>query len=379
MTAPLSPAAFETLATLLKTKSGLIIGMDKLYLLETRLGRHRQARKTERYERPGGASAAPGQRRAGPRRGRGHDHQRKLLLPRRQAVPAFPHPGLAAPGRRASARQPAARLVRGVIVRPGSLLARDDRGRMPPPCWPAARWRSSAPTSPATSLTRAREGLYSQFEVQRGLPVQMLMRYFRKDDSNWRIADTIRGMAQFREYNLLHRPPPARPVRHRVLPQRADLFRPADQSPRAGGDRRADATGWTALPGRGRNRAGHHLTLRPDAERARGIRGIDGDRDNTRCDATAGGGGIAAKAPTSSLVSWPGASPLASGYAASGGWFGGGFCPLPSWPGERAREGGASRPSVHGRWGADGPDTPDSDEKTGSTKPISTARLSGCQ
>jgi chemotaxis protein methyltransferase CheR len=52
-------------------------------------------------------------------------------------------------------------------------------------------------------LARAREGVYSQFEVQRGLPVQMLMRYFRKDDSTWRIADAIRGMAQFREYNLL--------------------------------------------------------------------------------------------------------------------------------------------------------------------------------
>ncbi len=37
MTAPLSHLAFETLAALLKTKSGLIIGIDKLYLLETRL------------------------------------------------------------------------------------------------------------------------------------------------------------------------------------------------------------------------------------------------------------------------------------------------------------------------------------------------------
>jgi len=37
MTAPLSPVAFDTLATMLKTKSGLIIGTDKLYLLETRL------------------------------------------------------------------------------------------------------------------------------------------------------------------------------------------------------------------------------------------------------------------------------------------------------------------------------------------------------
>jgi chemotaxis protein methyltransferase CheR len=39
--------------------------------------------------------------------------------------------------------------------------------------------------------------------VQRGLPVQFLMRYFRKEDTNWRISDTIRSMAQFREYNLL--------------------------------------------------------------------------------------------------------------------------------------------------------------------------------
>jgi len=52
-------------------------------------------------------------------------------------------------------------------------------------------------------LARAREGVYSQFEVQRGLPVQMLMKYFRKDESNWRIADPIRAMAQFREFNLL--------------------------------------------------------------------------------------------------------------------------------------------------------------------------------
>jgi chemotaxis protein methyltransferase CheR len=52
-------------------------------------------------------------------------------------------------------------------------------------------------------LARAREGVYSQFEVQRGLPVQMLMRYFKKEESNWRITDAIRGMAQFREFNLL--------------------------------------------------------------------------------------------------------------------------------------------------------------------------------
>ena len=60
MTASLSPVAFETLASLLKTKSGLIIGMDKLYLLETRLAALVKREKlidlnglAERLRRPG--------------------------------------------------------------------------------------------------------------------------------------------------------------------------------------------------------------------------------------------------------------------------------------------------------------------------------------
>ena len=52
-------------------------------------------------------------------------------------------------------------------------------------------------------LARAREGLYTQFEVQRGLPVQMLMRYFRREDPGWRISDTLRAMVQWKEWNLL--------------------------------------------------------------------------------------------------------------------------------------------------------------------------------
>ena len=52
-------------------------------------------------------------------------------------------------------------------------------------------------------LARAREGRYTQFEVQRGLPMQMLVKYFQKDPPNWRIKDTLRAMVQFREWNLL--------------------------------------------------------------------------------------------------------------------------------------------------------------------------------
>jgi chemotaxis protein methyltransferase CheR len=52
-------------------------------------------------------------------------------------------------------------------------------------------------------LTRAREALYTQFEVQRGLPMQNLVKYFRKDGTQWRVVDALRSMVQFREWNLL--------------------------------------------------------------------------------------------------------------------------------------------------------------------------------
>jgi chemotaxis protein methyltransferase CheR len=31
----------------------------------------------------------------------------------------------------------------------------------------------------------------------------MLMRYFKKEENNWRISEALRGMVQFREWNLL--------------------------------------------------------------------------------------------------------------------------------------------------------------------------------
>lgn len=53
-------------------------------------------------------------------------------------------------------------------------------------------------------LEKSRAGVYSQFEVQRGLPVQMLVKYFKKNNETWQIDQSLRSMVQFREYNLLH-------------------------------------------------------------------------------------------------------------------------------------------------------------------------------
>ena len=52
-------------------------------------------------------------------------------------------------------------------------------------------------------LDRAKSGLYSQFEVQRGLPIQMLLKYFEKAGDQWQIKQQVRDMIQYRVYNLL--------------------------------------------------------------------------------------------------------------------------------------------------------------------------------
>jgi chemotaxis protein methyltransferase CheR len=52
-------------------------------------------------------------------------------------------------------------------------------------------------------LERAKAGAYTQFEVQRGLPIQLLMKYFTQNGDNWVIAPHIRSMVQYRPLNLL--------------------------------------------------------------------------------------------------------------------------------------------------------------------------------
>jgi chemotaxis protein methyltransferase CheR len=52
-------------------------------------------------------------------------------------------------------------------------------------------------------LEKSKAGIYSQFEVQRGLPIQLLVKYFMQTGELWQLNADIRAMVQHRQLNLL--------------------------------------------------------------------------------------------------------------------------------------------------------------------------------
>jgi chemotaxis protein methyltransferase CheR len=52
-------------------------------------------------------------------------------------------------------------------------------------------------------LEKSKAGIFSQFEVQRGLPIQLLVKYFTQTGELWQLNADIRGMVQHRQLNLL--------------------------------------------------------------------------------------------------------------------------------------------------------------------------------
>ena len=53
-------------------------------------------------------------------------------------------------------------------------------------------------------LAKAKAGIYNQFEVQRGLPIQQLVKFFTQVGEAWQIAEEIRAMVKFRPVSYTH-------------------------------------------------------------------------------------------------------------------------------------------------------------------------------
>ncbi len=202
MTVAITANAFDTLAGLLKSRSGLVIGPEKTYLLETRLApilkREKLTDLTALAERIKRSATDPLARDVVEamttnesfffRDDKPFQHFRVQTLPRL----------LAARPASATLRIWSAASSSGQEAYSLAMILAESRPML------AGRTIEITGTDIARDqLARAQEGLYSQFEVQRGLPVQMLMRHFTKEGNNWRLSDTIRSMVLFRELNLL--------------------------------------------------------------------------------------------------------------------------------------------------------------------------------
>jgi chemotaxis protein methyltransferase CheR len=56
-------------------------------------------------------------------------------------------------------------------------------------------------------IDRAREGIYSQFEVQRGLAIGQMIKWFEECPDGWRAVEPLRRSIRFQVHNLLEPPP----------------------------------------------------------------------------------------------------------------------------------------------------------------------------
>ena len=66
------------------------------------------------------------------------------------------------------------------------------------------RWEIVATDIDTQILDKAKTGIYTAFEVQRGLPVQNLVKYFTQlDDGNWKFKDEFKRGITFKQGNLL--------------------------------------------------------------------------------------------------------------------------------------------------------------------------------
>jgi len=193
---------FEYLRALLRQRSGLVISADKQYLVESRL-----LPVARRHALTGIAELVHKLHQSG------SDEIVKEILEAmatkesfffRDKIP-FEH-------------------FRDTIM-PGLIRARAARRRLR--IWCAAASTGQEPYSLAMSLSemgerladwridiiatdlsqdalaKAQAGSYNQFEVQRGLPIALLLKYFRQRGDHWEIAPAVRSMVQFRQLNLL--------------------------------------------------------------------------------------------------------------------------------------------------------------------------------
>jgi len=196
---------FEYLCTLLKQRSGLVLTKDKAYLLESRL-----LPVASKHKLPGFDELVKAVRQQANeamirdvveamttnesfffRDTRPFEQFRTIVLPHLLKVRAASRTFRIWSAACSSGQEPYSLAM--IMLEESAKLA---------------GWRTEIVATDLSNeiLQRAKDGLYTQFEVQRGLPVTMLMKYFEQTGDKWRINAKVRDMVSYRPFNLLESP-----------------------------------------------------------------------------------------------------------------------------------------------------------------------------
>ncbi len=195
----MTPQEFEYLATLLKKRSGLALGRDKDYLLESRL--RSVARK---YNHDDIGDMVRALKRTAPseevlreiteamttNESMFFRDTKPFVSLREKLLPAITHVTAANPVKIWSA-------ACSYGQEPYSLaMLMEELGQ--------SNYHITATDLDTQALKKAQEGIYTQFEVQRGLQIQLLLKYFQQRESNtWQINDALKQHIRFKQFNLL--------------------------------------------------------------------------------------------------------------------------------------------------------------------------------
>ncbi|MDD2326066.1 MAG: protein-glutamate O-methyltransferase CheR [Alphaproteobacteria bacterium] len=199
----MKPEDFDLFSTIVKQRSGLVLSKDKAYLLESRLtpvarkyslktlDELAQLLRTKRDEQMlrDVTEAMTTNESFFFRDNKPFDQFKKVLLPELLRTRAL----------RKQVRIWSAAASSGQEAYSLAMILQEEGPKI-------QGWKVDILGTDLSSemVERAKSGIYSQFEVQRGLPISFLMKYFSQIGTDkWQIKDNIRQMVQYREGNLL--------------------------------------------------------------------------------------------------------------------------------------------------------------------------------
>lgn len=198
----MQPEIFEIFKNFLYKKSGLVITPEKLYLLESRLSPvMREHNITDLTALSRVLQSAP--------MGRVHNDVIEAMTTNETmffrdmkpfekfkdvVMPAI----MAAKGANCRVRIWSAACSSGQEPYTLAIQMKENAAK-----WPGVNFEIIATDISEQILNKARTGLYSQFEVQRGMPTPLLIKYFTQTPDGWQIKDDIKRMVTYKNVNLL--------------------------------------------------------------------------------------------------------------------------------------------------------------------------------